>query len=286
MACRLDELQPHPSYVGHLLRVSASKLSALIARDDLAFREPIVITRDLKVIDGYARLALARQQGRDTILCIEHELSVEEALRWLIQTHLPSRGLNAYGRTLLALDLEQSLKDKARANQQSGGRNKGSSNLTEAKSLDVRSEIAGIARVSTGNVTKVKQFRESAHPEVEQAVRTGEISIHRAWQWSRESHKTQLENLRIRRVERGIRKRARELVAGHRAKILPSAPDPPSTTLTDLMNLASRLSTMSTDESAAFGRVDIATLDVSGKAIYLTKELVQAFRPPPEGFAK
>jgi hypothetical protein len=279
VTCRLDELQPHPSYVRHRLSVSSSQLSALIARDDLAFREPIVITRDLKVIDGYARLELARQQGRDTILCIEHELSEEESLRWLIQTHLPCRGLNAYGRTLLALDLEQSLKDKARANQQSGGRNKGSSNLTEAKSLDVRSAIAACAHVSTGNVTKVKQLWGTAHADVKQAVRTGEISIHKAWQWSHESPKKQLENLRLRGLERGIRKKARALVADHRAKFLPTAPQTPSFTATELINLASRLSTMSTDESTAFGTVDIATLDVPGKGMYLTQELVQALKP-------
>jgi hypothetical protein len=45
---------------------------------------------------------------------------------------------------------------------------------------------------------------------------------------------------------------------------------------------------MSTDESTAFGTVDIATLDVSGKAIYLTKELVQTFsrQAPLEGPVK
>jgi hypothetical protein len=91
-----------------------------------------MITRDRKIIDGYARSELARQLDKDTILCLEHDLSEAESLRWLIQTHLPCRGLNAYCRTLLALDLEQSLKDKARANQLAGGRNKGWSNLTEA----------------------------------------------------------------------------------------------------------------------------------------------------------
>jgi hypothetical protein len=188
----LGELQPHPSYARHRLAVSSSQLSTLIARGDLAFREPIVITRHRKIIDGYARLELARRQGRATILCFEYDLSGEESLRWLIQTHLPCRGLNAYCRTLLALDREQSLKDKALANQQAGGRNKGSSNLTEATTLDVRSEIAAAAHVSAGNVTKVKQLRERAHAEVVQAVRTGEISIHRAWQWSPEAHKEQL----------------------------------------------------------------------------------------------
>lgn len=77
------------------------------------------------IIDGYARWELARRQGRQTIPCLEYDLTDEEALRWLIQSHRPSRGLNSYSRVLLALDLEPRLQERARANQQAGGQNKG-----------------------------------------------------------------------------------------------------------------------------------------------------------------
>ena len=58
--------------------------------------------------------------------------------------------------------------------------------------MDGRSEIAAVADVSTGNVTKVRQLRRKAHATIEQALRAGEISIHKAWQWSDESPKKQL----------------------------------------------------------------------------------------------
>jgi len=63
----LDELRPHPSYVTHGLSVSASQLSTLAALGRLAFREPIVITQEGVIIDGYAQWELARRQGRQTI---------------------------------------------------------------------------------------------------------------------------------------------------------------------------------------------------------------------------
>ena len=63
----IAELRLHPSYVQHEICVSAAQLSALAALGELAFREPIVITRDGTIIDGYARLQLARKQGRKTI---------------------------------------------------------------------------------------------------------------------------------------------------------------------------------------------------------------------------
>jgi hypothetical protein len=284
--CSVSELRPHASYVRHGLSVDAARVSALASTGDHSSHEPIVITRDRTIIDGYARCELARRLGQVTILCIEHNLSEAESLRWLIQGFWPSRGLNSYVRILLALDLELPLQEKARANQQAGGRNKGSSILTEVKPLDVRSEIASVACASTGNVTKVIQLRKTAHPDVEHAVRSGEISIHKAWHWSQESPEKQLEKLRLRRLERSLKKKARALVAEHRVKLSRSTPGPHPVTMLDLIRLLTRLSTMSTDESSAFGKVAIATLNVSGKGIYLTPEFLQGFRPQQERFAE
>ena len=162
VTCRLDELNPHPSYVRHHLAVPASQLSALAERGDRAFLEPLMITQDRTILDGYARLELARLHGRATLPCIEYELTESEALHWLLQKHRRSSGLNDFTRILLALELEPWFKEKARSNQQAGGRQKGSSKLTEAGRLDVRSEIAAAAGVSVGNVTKVKQVTTTA----------------------------------------------------------------------------------------------------------------------------
>jgi hypothetical protein len=176
------------------------------------------------------------------------------------------------------LDLEPSLQEKGRANQEAGGRNNGSSNLTGAKHLDVRSNIADIAGVSTGNVTKVKQLLKTAHEMVERSLRAGEISIHKAWLWSKESPKAQLENLRIRRLQRGIRRKAKRLVAEHQAAIRPSRSDPHSFNLPEVISLLKNVSAMLLDEWSEFGTVDVATLEIPGKGIYLTKELVQTLR--------
>ena len=180
VTCRLDDLRPHPSYVRHHLAVPASQLSALAERGDRAFLEPLMITEDRTILDGYARLELARRRGRATLPCIAYELTESEALHWLLQKHRRSNGLNDFSRILLALELEPWFKEKARSNQRAGGQNKGSSKLTEAGRLDVRSEIAAAAGVSVGNVTKVKQLTITAHSELLQALRSREISIHRA----------------------------------------------------------------------------------------------------------
>jgi hypothetical protein len=74
----VDQLCPHPSYTKHRLSVSASQLTAISALDDLAFQQPIMVTQKGIVIDGYARLELARQQGRESVPCLEFELGEAE----------------------------------------------------------------------------------------------------------------------------------------------------------------------------------------------------------------
>lgn len=274
-ACRLvtyrvDELQPHPSYVRHGCSVSAAQLSALAALGDLAFREPIVITKGSTIIDGYARWQLARRQGLTTILCLEHDLTDEEALRWLIQSHRLLRGLNAFCRILLALDLEPLLQEQARANQRASGRNKSSSNLTEAKPLDVRSELAAAAGVSTGNVTKVKQLRRMADPRLQQSVRGGQISIHRAWQWSCLPHQQQLRELEEYQSRKGTNQTSRRLIQKHVVTLAPRKLIAP--TLGDL------LKPLVPDRSAPLASIVVTEIDAPGNVAYLTADALRTLK--------
>src|SRR5215471_18365034 len=113
VTCRLEELRPHPSYARHQLTVPASQLSAVAGRGERAFLEPLVITQDRTILDGYARVELARLRGRTTLRCIEYELTESEALRWLLHNNRRSNGLNDFTRILLALELEAWFREKA-----------------------------------------------------------------------------------------------------------------------------------------------------------------------------
>ena len=266
----MDELRPHPSYVRHQLSVSAPRLSALAALGGLAFREPIVITRNRTIIDGYVRFQLAQQQGRETILCFEYDLTEEEALRWLIQSHRPSWGLSAFNRVLLALDLEPYLQEAARANQRNGGHDKGSSNLTEAQKIDVRSKIAAAAGVSPGNVTKVKQLLKSAHPTIQQAMKAEEISIHMAWQFSRLSAPQQLRELEEYRNRKGTNLTSRRLIQKHVARLSPTRLIPPK--------LGDLLKAFVPGGSAVLDSLFVSEIDAPGNIAYLTKSALRTLR--------
>jgi hypothetical protein len=259
----LDELRPHPSYARHQLSVSASHLSSLAALGRLAFREPIVITRKGIVVDGYARWELARRQGHQTILCLEYDLTEEEALRWLIQSHHPSRALNGFCRTLLALDLEPFLREQARANQRVGGQNKNASTLTEAKRLDVRSEIAAAAGVSTGNVTKVRQIMKTTTLKLREALQAGQVRIHRAWQWRQLSPKGQLRELEFYLSQKGSNRVIRQLIRRHVAKRTPLPPNQP--------NLGDLLKCRPLYETGELASISVVVIDVQENIAFLSK---------------
>jgi len=273
--CEVGNLRPHPSYVRHGLHVPASRIAALRDLGEFPFREPIVITRDKTIVDGYARWEIAKECGLEAVLCLEYDLSATEALAWLIASHLPDHGLSAYNRILLALDLRPTLRDRARENQRASAR-KLSSNLTEAEKLDVRREIAKVAGVSVGNVTKVEQLTPTAAPEVLEALKREEISIHKAWGWRKMPHEGQREQLRLLRLEGDLRRKARELISKHRS-------EGPSTsavlvTVDEFDELAPSLRLMLADNVAQTDPILIASLEVPGKGIFFSKELLQGLR--------
>ena len=107
----------------------------------------------------------------------------------------------------------------------------------------------------------------TAAPEILQALLSGEISIHRAWLWSKASREEQREALRLYQSERGVKKKIRFLISRHRSKRLPTVPD------LDLGNLVRRLSALA---STKLGPVGVALLKAPGRTVFLTEELFRA----------
>lgn len=258
---RVSELRPHPSFTRHGVAVPIGNVS------NVGPEEPLVISQDQIIIRGYAQWEWARLRGRLTIPCIEYHLAEEEALHFLLQSHRRPNGLNAFARTLLALDLEPWLYERARLNQRTGGLTKGSSTLTKAARVDVRSEVAAAAGVSTGNVTKVKQLAQTACPDLLQALRLGEVSIHRGWQWCKEAPQQQRQRLSRRQGEIGVRKTIRQLVSQHRPEETPS-----SLAISDLLRF---LREVEEEDTSA---VQIVIVESPGAFIFVTQELCQGMK--------
>ncbi len=122
---------------------------------------------------------------------------------------------------------------------------------------DVRAEIARIAGVSTGNVTKVKQLLGTVSPEVRESLRRGDVSIHQAWLWRHLSVKQQRDALWAHRNRKETGQTIRGLIMQHirSQRVVPSVDQ-----------VRAELSGLATDETA------VVVADIPGNAIVVTRE--------------
>ena len=218
VARRVADLYPHPAIAKHSPGPSAHELSILSERGEAAFADPITITHEDLIVHGYALWHLAKLQDRATLSCIVRAMDRESALIHLLRGSRGTRGINDFARIQMALELEPWFRERAKSNQRFGGREKGSAHLPEADRLDVRIEVARAAGVSAGNVSKVKRIVHSAIPAVQDAVLSGDIQIHRAASWARESPSIQARRLDDFRNEHGIRRTIAMLLKRHETR--------------------------------------------------------------------
>jgi hypothetical protein len=228
--------------------------------------EPILITTNGIILSGFGRWQLAVLEDRKEVHCIEYPIGVEDAIQFILNRCKPQQGWNAFVRIQLALTLEPTFQRQALDHMRAGGKYKGSSKLTDPDRLDVRSEVAATAGVSVGNVTKVKQLLATACGELQAPLRNGELRIHRAWLWRDMSAEKQRRALMAYRGEKGVKNTIRRLVSRHKPK------NPVSVEGLELAGLTRRLSQL---QGANLRSVAVAAVDVPGRAVFVTEELLQ-----------
>ena len=187
-------LRPHPVYL-ELFGPLAATRARRVGQQTGSIQEPLLTTTDGTILDGHARWQVAIERAQPMLPCFEYELSEDKALQVVIERHRASEGLNDYGRIVLALRLEPYFREHCRRQQLARSNDLPSSNLTNDTRRDVRKDIARLADVSTGNLTKVKQILDSVIPEVRERLLRGEVSIHRAWLWRKRPRKGQRDAL-------------------------------------------------------------------------------------------
>jgi len=108
----------------------------------------------------------------DKLACMEYMLQNQEG----------QRSLNKYRRCIVALNMEEELKKKAKENQQkSAGRGKKGSQIVANLKVDVYKELAEIAGISSETIRKVKRIEEFATAEIKEKLRGEQISINQAY---------------------------------------------------------------------------------------------------------
>jgi len=193
-------------------------------------------------------------------------LDETQALQMLLRTHRRLHGFIPFSRIALALDLKPFLQEEARSNQRTHGQRDGSSNLTK---VDVRSQIAIEAGVSTGNVTKFEQLIKTAHPRVHQAAQAGKISLHKAWRWRDLLPEEQLKELHLDQAKKGTTGTVRRLIRKHVEKQSPTSPTP--------RNLGDLLRGSAVAESGDLDSIAVIVINVPGNIAFFTPGAMRTF---------
>lgn len=141
-------------------------------------RDPLVTWNGI-LVDGHNRYRIATEYDID-FETVEKEFADMNAVKeWMINNQFGRRNLNNYQRSVLALQLEDVFKAKAKENQIR------KPDFVPQKSaeqkVETRQEIAKVANVSHDTISKVKKIEATASPEIKAKVSTGQISINEAF---------------------------------------------------------------------------------------------------------
>ena len=221
--------------------------------------EPLSVTTNGTILDGYVRWQVALEQGRPNLPCLEYDLTDSEALAFVIDRQRHSSHLNAFCRIALALELEGDFRQR-NARVRSRASKTRSSKLTNVHRTDVRADVARLAGACPANVTKVKRLLPRVIPEILEHLRRGKVSIHKASQWCEKSARAQRDALWALLNKRGITRTIRHLIAKHAA---PERAIPPAE------QRSAVLRSFATDDLT---EVVFAVVDIPGKAIVVTQQ--------------
>ena len=107
-----------------------------------------------------------------------------DALRWIDGNQAGRRNEPAFVRVEAALEHKAEIEEKAKANQVTAGGDVRSRTLPQnsAEAIETRQVLADMAGVSRDTLAKVERLREEAAPELLDALRRDELSIHLASQ--------------------------------------------------------------------------------------------------------
>ena len=119
---------------------------------DEGIREPIIIWNDF-IIDGHNRYEIATRWGLEYKTTEKHFDSEEVVKEWMILNQFGRRNLSNYQRSVLALELEDVFKAKAKEKQK----------LSEGKGIQISEDLKTPEVVTIKEVAKVATFLYSTN---------------------------------------------------------------------------------------------------------------------------
>lgn len=130
------------------------------------------------LIDGHNRYKIAQKCNLSFTEKRLDFASKEKAIEWIILNQFGRRNLSAYDRSILALKLKPIVAERAK--EQQGKRTDICQKSDKSKPIDTKKIIADTAKVSHDTIHKVEVIHNSGDKDLEEKVRSGEVSINQA----------------------------------------------------------------------------------------------------------
>jgi N6-adenosine-specific RNA methylase IME4 len=141
-------------------------------------REPLITWNGI-LIDGHNRYRIAQEHDMNYETLEKEFDNINRVKEWMIHNQFGRRNLSNYQRSVLALQLEDVFREKAKEKQKESG---GAVPQISAKPpVETRQEIAKVANVSHDTIAKVKKIVANATQEVKEKLNTGTMSINEAY---------------------------------------------------------------------------------------------------------
>lgn len=142
-------------------------------------RDPIIVWNNT-IIDGHNRFRIAQEHALSFNVKEMSFQSRDDAKRWIIENQLGRRNISKYERCRLALFLKDSV--AAAANQRMlAGKTTPPQKSAEGTTGETRDTLAKLAGVSHDTLSKVETLEREADDDVKAKLRSGELSINKAW---------------------------------------------------------------------------------------------------------
>ena len=171
-------------------------------------REPLITWNGI-LIDGHNRYRIAQEHDINYETLEKEFENINRVKEWMINNQFGRRNLSNYQRSVLALQLEDVFREKAKENQ--AIQFKGSSLIQiseEVKPIVSIKEVAKIANVSHDTIAKVKKIEATATAEVKEKLNTGTMSINEAYKEIKKEEKkverVELIQKQIEDIEEGL----------------------------------------------------------------------------------
>jgi DNA modification methylase len=154
-------------------------------------REPLITWNGI-LIDGHNRYRIAQEYDMNYETLEKEFENINRVKEWMIHNQFGRRNLSNYQRSVLALQLEDVFKEKAKEKELERKTTFLKSEKSNLETINSIKEISKLANVGHDTIAKVKKIEANATPEVKARLNTGTMSINEAYKEIKKEENEQL----------------------------------------------------------------------------------------------